>query len=106
MEQLQALGITLACEVPAMLVLARRCSARWVVLVTLTANGLTHPLAWHLAAKLSPMQYRSGLWWIEGGVVAAEALWYGLWLRAKPLTVLQWSLLANAASLGLGWWLW
>lgn len=89
-----------------MLLLARHYPLRRVTLTTISANGLTHPLAWHIASKLSPLQYFTGLWWIEAGVVLAESLWYLLWLCPSPVTALRFSLLSNAASLGIGWLLW
>ncbi len=89
-----------------MLLLARHYPVRRVTLTTISANGLTHPLAWHLASKLAPLQYITGLWWIEAGVVLAESLWFWLWLRPSPLTALLFALLSNAASLGIGWLLW
>ncbi|WP_326999100.1 hypothetical protein [Comamonas testosteroni] len=106
MTQLQAFGITLTCELLSMLLLARHYPLRRVTLTTISANGLTHPLAWHIASKLSPVQYIIGLWWIEAGVVLVESLWYWWWLRVRPLTALRFSLLSNAASLGIGWLLW
>lgn len=104
----QALAVTLACETPVLLLLARRHGlppAR-VALAAISANCLTHPAAWRIATVLTPAEYRAGLWWIEGGVVLAEALWYWSWLRTGMPAALLYSLLANAASLGIGWRLW
>lgn len=106
MEQWQAFGVTLACEVPVMLLLARRHAPARVALGAIGINGLTHPVAWTVALLLAPDEYRLGLWVIEGCVVLAEAAWYRWWLGVGGLRALGWALLANVASLGLGWWLW
>lgn len=105
----QALALTLVCEVPLMLLL----TARWprlsrsrVVLATVTASCLTHPLAWRAAAALAPDMYRTGLWLIEAAVVAAEALWYLAWLRPGWRRATVWSLMANAASATMGMLVW
>jgi hypothetical protein len=103
MTQLQAYILTLACEVPVMLVLARGLSSMRVLVIAVTASSLTHPVAWHIASILSPDEYSAGIWIIEAGVVLAEALWYWLWLRPDFARSLRWSALANAASFGLGW---
>jgi len=105
-DQWHAFGLTLACEVPAMLLLARNQAVPRVLLAAVSVNCLTHPMAWRMAMLLSPEEYRSGLWLIESGVVLVEAVWYRSWLRAPLHVALGWSVLANAASLGIGWLLW
>lgn len=106
MDQLHAFLVTLACEVPLMLWLARRLPAPRVLLAALSANCLTHPMAWRVASILSPDSYRSGIWLIEASVVIFEAGWYRLCLRTVLPKTLAWSLLANAGSLSVGWLLW
>lgn len=106
MEQWQAFGVTLACEMPTMLLLARRHAPARVAQGAISINALTHPAAWAAAMLLAPAQYRVGLWVIEGIVAVLEAAWYRWWLGVGGLRALGWALLANAASLGLGWWLW
>lgn len=103
MNQWSALGLTLACELPVMLLLARTQAVSRVLVIAATASGLTHPLAWHIASVLSPDEYPIGVWLIETGVVLTEALWYRLWLCSTFGKSLWWSLLANASSFGLGW---
>ncbi len=103
MNQLPAFGLTLACELPVMALLARAQPAMRVMIVAAAASGLTHPAAWHIASVLSPDEYRTGLLLIETGVVLAEAAWYQLWLRAGFGRSFQWSLLANATSFWGGW---
>jgi hypothetical protein len=103
MTELQALALTLACEVPLMLLLARKLPVLRVLPVAATASMLTHPIAWHVASILSPDEYRAGTAWIEGGVVLAEALWYRLWLSGNFLQSLAWSFAANAFSFMVGW---
>jgi hypothetical protein len=102
-DQLHALGLTLACEVPVVTLLARTRPVSQVLIVAIGASCLTHPLAWRIASVLSPDEYRSGLWLIEIGVVLVEAMWYRFWLCARFGLALRWSLLANAMSFGAGW---
>lgn len=107
MNQLQALGLTLACELPVMtLLLARSQPALRILFVTIGASCLTHPIAWRIASVLSPEEFVFGLWLIEVGVVLVEAAWYQFWLRAGFGKTLWWSLLANAISFGIGWLPW
>lgn len=103
MEQFYAWALTLACELPVMLLLARALPARRVLVVAAAASSLTHPVAWHIASILSPDEYPVGIGLIEAGVVLAEAAWYRLWLSAGFGKTLWWSLLANATSFGFGW---
>lgn len=103
MNQWHALGLTLACEMPVMLVLARKFPATRVLTVAAGASGLTHPIAWHIASVLSPSEYILGLWLIECGVVLSEAIWYQFWLHPGFAKSMSWSLVANACSFGIGW---
>ncbi len=103
MNQLQALGLTLACELPVMAVLARSVPIKRLLIIATGASCLTHPLAWRAALVLSADQYVTGLWLIELCVVLIEALWYQAWLRVGTARALWWSLVANATSFGLGW---
>lgn len=97
------MGLTLACEIPVMLLLARSLPVMRVLVVSAGASCLTHPLAWYIASVLSPDEYVPGLWLIEAGVVLIEAVLYQLWLRSGFAKSLSWSLLANASSFGFGW---
>ena len=103
MTEFEALILTLACEVPVMLLLARRLPVLRVLPVAVTASLITHPIAWHMASILSPAEYRAGMAWIEGGVVLIEAIWYRIWLSRIFLQALAWSLAANAFSFMVGW---
>lgn len=103
MTELQALALTLALEVPVMLLLARRLPRARVLPVAAAASIITHPVAWHVASILSPAEYPVGVMAIEGGVVLTEALWYRLWLSRVFFQALAWSLAANAVSFGAGW---
>lgn len=124
MEQTPALMMTLACEVLLVCWLLLRepvasiprSSARTagpltassplrVALAAALASLLTHPLAWHFSRRLGPQQYLAGVWWIESAVVLLEAVVYRLLLRLRWTRALGVSLLANALSAGLGWWL-
>lgn len=123
MNQFQALLLTLACEVPLVLALAglqasplRPCTPApdrkgWlaplpvflaVLLASIAASCVTHPLAWHAASVLAADEYRRGVWLIETLVVLAEALVYSFLLRPGPGRALLWSALANGASFALG----
>lgn len=103
MNQLHALGWTLACEVPLLMLLARPRPWMRVLLTAAGASLVTHPLAWHIASILSPDEYPIGLFIIEICVIAAEGFWLHAWLRAGLIKSLAWSLLANTASFLLGW---
>lgn len=103
MNQLQALGLTLCCELPVMALLARSLPLKRVLIVATGASCLTHPIAWKIASVLPADAYTLGLCLIEIGVVLTEALWYHLLLRKGMATSLWWSLLANATSFGIGW---
>jgi len=89
-----------------MLLLARARPWLKVLAVAASASALTHPMAWHIASVLSPAEYRMGVPTIEIGVLLAEAFWYRLWLSTGIFQSLGWSLLSNAASFGIGAWLW
>jgi len=102
-NQWYALGLTLVCELPVLLLLARAQPVMRVLVIAASASGLTHPVAWYAASVLSPDEYPIGIWLLESGVVLAEALWYQFWLRPGIARSLLWSLLANAISFGIGW---
>lgn len=103
MSQLSAFGITLACEVPVILLLGRHQPMWRLVLIAVTASAITHPLAWKVASILATDEYRSGTLLIEAGVIVIEALWYRLWLPIKLRTAGFYSLTANACSFAMGW---
>lgn len=73
-----------------------------VLLASIAASCLTHPLAWHAASVLATDEYRRGVWLIETLVVLAEALLYSLLLRPGWRQALLWSVAANGASFALG----
>jgi len=104
MLQWQAFLLTLLCELPVLVLLARQQPFWRVLLITASASCLTHPLAWKIASVLSQDQYLVGLGWIELVVVMVEAIWYQYWLRAGRRKSFTWSLLANATSFGIGGW--
>lgn len=101
-----AFALTLACELPAVLLTTRPLPAARVLLVAAAANLLTHPLAWRVSRTLAPDDYQAGVALIEAGVVVVEALWYYGWLRMGAGRAFGVSLFANAASLLTGWLLW
>lgn len=103
MNQWHALGLTLVCELPVLLLLARAQPLMRVLVIAASASGLTHPVAWHIASVLSPDEYPIGIWLIEIVIVLTEALWYQFWLRPGAAKSLLWSLLANASSYSFGW---
>lgn len=106
MDWLDAFLLTLACELPLVLLATRPLSPARVLLVAVAANLLTHPLAWRLSMTLPPDDYRTGVALIEAGVVIVEALCYRWWLRIGVARAFGVSLLANTASALTGWILW
>jgi hypothetical protein len=110
MDQGSALMLTL--ELSAVIVLLRRASVvvAWprAVTVIVLASLVTHPFAWRAARALSPEEYTLGIAIIEAVVVAVEALWMRALLPIGLKTAAMISLIANAASFGVGallWWL-
>lgn len=64
------------------------------------ASAITHPLLWFAIMPLLPLGYGARLAVGEAFAVLVEAAYFRLgWRRPRALA---WSLLANAASLGLG----
>lgn len=104
MNQAQALALTLACETPLACWWLREHPLARTAFAAMAASALTHPAAWHLASRLSPSQYRAGLWWIEAAVVLVEAVVFRLVLRLAWPRALAVSLAANALSMAVGWW--
>lgn len=102
MNQLSAWALTLTCELPVMLLLARTQSAKRVLIVAASASSITHPVAWRIASVLSADEYLIGLLLIEMAVVLAEAVWYKFWLGSSFGKSLWWSLLANTMSFVVG----
>lgn len=98
------LGLTLAVEVPVVVVVGRAIGvgARRAALVAVGANLLTHPLLWFVAAPwLHDHWGLAGVALAEAGVVAVEAAVYRRTLERSALA--GWlALLANAASFGAG----
>ena len=104
--------LTLAVELPVVIVLLRRASVvvAWprAVTVIVLASLVTHPFALRAARALSPDEYTLGIAIIESVVVAVEALWLRALLPIGLKTAELTSLIANAASFGVGallWWL-
>lgn len=106
MNQYQALGLTLACEVPIILYLVRDRAVLLVFAVCATASMITHPFAWKMSLLLSPTEYQIGVVVIEMCVVIVEALWYKAWLRLTIWRSLLYSTVANTASFMVGWMVW
>ncbi len=102
MNQLAAFGVTIACEVPVILLLVRQQAVWRLALIAVTASAITHPLAWKIASLLTTAEYRSGVLLIEAGVIVIEALWYRLWLPTRLRTAFFYSLTANACSFAMG----
>jgi hypothetical protein len=101
--QLHALLLTLACELPVVVLLAGSSSFTRVLIVAAGASCLTHPIAWRTATVLSPAEYSIGIALIEAGVVVIEMIWYQFFLRISWKKAFKCSLFANATSFGLGW---
>ncbi|MDI7269345.1 MAG: hypothetical protein QME96_15255 [Myxococcota bacterium] len=109
---LVAAAVTLAVELPLVLLLARRArlgaSLRRIAAAALAANLLTHPALWYVPYLLVPAAWSPQHWgtYVVGGeaaVLAVEALVYWLLLaRRRPWLALALGTLANAASYGVG----
>lgn len=98
-------GLTLAFELPLVMVLLRPVERSWQrrLLIAVSANLVTHPLVWFFY-PLVPIAFPARLALSEIWAFGAEACFYALfadrsdWRRATGT-----SLLANATSFGLGW---
>ena len=105
--QWQALGLTLLVEAPIVWVaLGPRVRARSRRLAAgIVPSAITHPAAWHAAGNFGAHDALQGwlliealVWLVETGLIAGIA-------RVPLRVALVASLLANAASASLGWWL-
>jgi hypothetical protein len=111
MAYLAGIGLTLAVEVPVVVLVARLFGARpgRTALVAVLASLVTHPPLWFVVA---PAMYDwAGPWGVvlaELGVVLVEAYVYHRGLRPPVgAAVSFWTaLLANALSFGIGIALW
>lgn len=76
--------ITLAVEVPVVVVLARRAepSLARLALLALFANLATHPIVWYVISQLWLVGTVPYVLVAEGWAVAAEALFYAVTIRA------------------------
>jgi hypothetical protein len=92
----QAFALTLAIEVPIVMVLAPRRRRSRTVGIAVCAQMFTHPLAW-----LAFQQGVLGWWSVEGAVVVVEGAIYSLVLN-RPAVAFGASLIANAISAGFG----
>ena len=108
LTQSAALGLTLALEMPVVLLAARRLRVhwQWALLAGLLASGLTHPLAWWVSGQLGPRDY--GLWilLLEILVCLVETVIFRLALQLAWRWALALSVVANAVSALAGILLW
>ncbi|WP_143098341.1 hypothetical protein [Variovorax sp. OK605] len=112
--QLLALALTLAVEAPiVLLATARRRLTHFHELAPLrriaaafVPSCLTHPLAYRAIGNYGTHDYVAGLWLVESAVVLAEAVCLRWLLGGSFGMALLLSLLANAASVCVGWVLW
>jgi hypothetical protein len=101
---LEAFALTLTVEIPIGFLLLRRFEPRPVVLAAklFFANLATHPLVW-FAFPLLPIPYWIALGVAETFAVVTEAVFYLVALEGlRPARAAATSLVANAASCGLG----
>ena len=122
MTQLQALLLTVAIEVPAVMALVWLLGSSWaprlvrveyvsgqvtLVATAAAASLLTHPFAWWANTELLrgrlPFMERATV--IELSVIGAEALLYAWLLGLEPGAALLVAAVANGLSFGLGLWL-
>ena len=110
MQQDKALLVSMALEVPtavlmgAALGVRRRDLALRLALTAIAATAASHPLAWWLNQQI-PLPFAERATIVELAVTLVEALLYA-WL--VPLTRLHAAIVsaaANAASFGLGLWI-
>jgi len=114
MDPATALALTLAVELPLVIVRTRRgvvaagsrcgIDAAWPRLIAagLLPSLLTHPIAWRAAAALPVAGYARGVLVIETVVVIVEAVLLRLLLRLAWREALPLALVANAASFAAG----
>lgn len=107
MTQLNAFLWTVLCESPLILFLAWRqfCTNQqrlWVLFAAVTAQCVTHPIAWYLSTLLYEQYYFYWIALIEIGVFLIEAGWYCYLLKIKLKQALLWSFVANFCSTLLG----
>jgi hypothetical protein len=109
MGQLTALFLTLAIEVPLVVLLAAlwrrsdRPSLTTVAAVAAAASLVTHPFAWYFNGMLGgfvSFAYRAAF--IEASVIVAEAMILGTVARLHWRAAWTASLLANLSSFGTG----
>lgn len=67
--------------------------------VAFGASALTHPVVWFVIPSLVTSGYWTMVLWAEVFAVVAEAVYFRLFRLERAFA---WSLLANAASAGLG----
>jgi predicted permease len=100
-----ALGLTLAVEAPLVIWLGHRLqrSIHRSIIAGLLPSLLTHPLAWQIWSRLSPHGYIEAIALIEVAVFLIEAVVLRLLLHLTWRQALMVSMLANTASVGVGW---
>ena len=107
MTQIDAFIATLLCEVPIVIYLAwtSPTNSRYllqVFIAAVSAQCITHPIAWYLSEQLYEDYYYLGLSLIELGVFIIEGIWYRVWLKLNNRKALLWSFIANFCSTALG----
>ena len=108
LRYLSALALTLAVEVPCVLVLLRDSPRRKVLASALAANLLSHPALHFLLPAVVPIHPIGRFILVaELGAFAFEAAVYLAWVRPAPWPLaIAASAAANAASFGLGLVVW
>lgn len=95
-----ALATTIAVEVLVLAALTRRPERKRVLTACVFVNCLTHPLAWVLSSGGLPLFAI-----VELAVVVAEAWLYAAVVPAKLPRALIWSVVANAVTAALSFWI-
>lgn len=96
---LRAFALTQCIEVPIYLWFARGKPWSSRLLFAAGASAITHPLLWW-ALPWTVTSYATLAVAGESGVWLIEGLWAMLWRIPRPFLA---SLIANAASMGIGW---
>jgi bacteriorhodopsin len=100
MTQPEAMAWTLALELPVLLGVGWRLGTDWrrALLAGLLASGISHPLAWATALRMTEESYRWGWYAIELAVCVFEAVILGVVMRLGKRQACGLSLAANGLS--------
>jgi hypothetical protein len=104
MTQPEAMAWTLVLELPVVLGAGWRLGIGWrrALLAGLLASGISHPLAWAAALRMTEESYRWGWYAIELAVCVFETVILGVVMRLGKRQACGLSLAANGLSAMVG----